>query len=233
MKTKKRFIFKTLPMFVVMYFFLGFSGFSCFPNEDVTWYCTLTEFEAGAASRNPPKDTASAKSGGKIFVELQTPTEEDKLEENCFARIATVLSDNAGKIFSIDMRTCEFKDPAVTAVPEGAFENCKGQLSHLDLPPQITCIGKRAFAGFTGLRHIYIGAQIKEVGDEAFKDWNGSIFIPATVTTMGKNVFEGWTSEQTIYVPFAENDKPDGWDTDWNKNSDGTPIMAKIEYRQP
>ena len=227
MKAEKRFLFTMVFLPAVMLSFLCFSGFICFPNEDITWYCTLEEFEAGAASRNPPKDTGSAKTGGQIFVELQTPTEEDKLEANCFERIAQVLSDNAGKIFSIDMRTCEFKDSTDTAVPEGAFENCKGQLFSLYLPPQITCIGKRAFAGFTGFGHVHIGAQIKEVGDEAYKDCTGGrIFIYYIPEKMGRNVFEGWTDKQRFEVNFERGILPNGWDKDWASGCN-----ADIKYK--
>ena len=235
MKTKKKFIFTMVFLPAVMLSSIGsgpFGPLTCGPGPTMdVWEATLEEFENGAASRNPPKDTGSANSGGIIVVELQTPTEDDKLDASCFGRIAKVLTDNANKKFDIDMRNCEFKNSADTVVPEGVFENCKGQLVGLDLPSQITCIGKRAFAGFTALGEVRIGAQIKEIGDEAYKDctmWRIVIYyIP---NTMGKNVFDGWTDKQRIYVPFERGSSPpSGWDPDWYAGCNAV-IKYKGEY---
>ena len=206
----------------VMFSFMGTSRFDCGPVIEPPWEeWTLGEFETRAAKAEP-------KLYDFIAVHLKTPSEADKLDAGCFASIAKVLNDNAGKKFSIDMGTCEFKDSTITSVPERAFENCNGQLLYLYLPPQITHIGKKAFAGFTKLGYIVEGYKIEAIGDEAYKGCTGIWYdyIPDTVTTMGKNVFEGWTSEQRIKINFEEGKLPDGWDEDWDKGCD-----AIIKYK--
>ena len=222
MKLKKKFIFTMVFLPAVMLSFMGsgpFGPLTCpGPTMDI-WEATLEEFEAGAASMKSTELT-----NGEHWVNLDV--REDEWPSDCFERIAAVLKQNPYKSSKIFMKDKKIAD-TLSALPEKAFENCKGQLFSLHLPLQITCIGKRAFAGFTGLGHVEIGAQIKEVGDEAYKDCTGGrIFIYYIPEKMGKNVFEGWTDKQRFEVNFERGILPTGWDEDWASG-----CKADIKYK--
>ena len=80
----------------------------------------------------------------------------------------------------------------VTAIADGAFENCKA-LAQITLPDGLTSIGANAFNGCESLMGIYLKRSVTSVGENAF----------------------GGCKELLIFCERAEDDLVD-WHESWN-----------------
>lgn len=83
---------------------------------------------------------------------------------------------------------------SVTAIREGAFENCWGLTGDLIIPNSVKTIGSSAFYncyGFTG--SLTIGNSVKKIESNAFRlcGFSGSLIIGNSVTTIKDGAFEG------------------------------------------
>ena len=75
----------------------------------------------------------------------------------------------------------------------------------ITIPSGATCIGRYAFAYFTGLTSVTIPSSVTSIGVAAFHSCTRltSITIPASVTSIGQNAFTNSTLTD-IYCGFAE-----------------------------
>lgn len=77
-----------------------------------------------------------------------------------------VVMDADGYIQAADIPE-KINGRGVTAIGEGAFENCV-QLESVTLPDGVRTVGERAFAGCESLRHLTIPAGLEFIGKDAF-----------------------------------------------------------------
>ena len=86
------------------------------------------------------------------------------------------------------------------------------------IPPEVTVIGERAFAGCDGLRSIVIPKGVTSIEFGAFDFCSSleSVVIPKSVKQVGSWAFSG-CSKLTIYCEHAS--KPDTWDNYWNSSN--------------
>lgn len=96
------------------------------------------------------------------------------------------------------------KGDRVTAIGEGAFED-NIVISGIVIPDSVAKIGKRAFAGCTGLASVTFGedSALTEISRNAFSECEklSVITIPEAVTTIGDYAFSNCASLRTITVP--------------------------------
>jgi hypothetical protein len=79
---------------------------------------------------------------------------------------------------------------SVTAIGEGAFDNCS-DLTSVNIPNTVTSIGNNAFYFCNGLTSVSIPHSVTTIGNSAFYLCHGltSVNIPNSVTTIGDNAF--------------------------------------------
>ena len=85
-------------------------------------------------------------------------------------------------------------------VADGILVNYTGNQEHIDLPLGIRAIGKRAFAGCTGVREVALGPEVDAIGDEAFVGCTSleRVLIVCTTLNIGCGAFASCTSLQTL-----------------------------------
>ncbi len=146
------------------------------------------------------------------------PASLKSLGEGAFSRMPNLTSVTINPAVAMD-------------IPVSAFEGCL-KLENVNLGPNVTGIGDRAFKGTVKLAQIQFtaGNNIKHIGEEAFvgsnlsnydfenstlltsvSDWafaqskQVSVVVPASVNHMGKGVFY-YASNLTSFVPVAHCD---------------------------
>ena len=77
-----------------------------------------------------------------------------------------VVKDADGYIQAADI-PAKVNGRSVTAIGDGAFENCV-QLESVTLPDGVRTVGERAFAGCEALRHLTLPASLEKIGKGAF-----------------------------------------------------------------
>ena len=87
----------------------------------------------------------------------------------------------------------------VTAIGEGAFEECSG-LTSVTIPQSVTHIKNGAFMNCTGLTSIAIPNSVTAIGEVAFSECSGltSVTIPESVTHIENGAFKNCTSLKTL-----------------------------------
>ena len=87
----------------------------------------------------------------------------------------------------------------VTAIGEGAFEECSG-LTSVTIPESVTHIKNGAFMNCTGLTGIAIPNSVTAIGEGAFSECSGltSVTIPESVTHIENSAFKNCTSLKTL-----------------------------------
>ena len=77
------------------------------------------------------------------------------------------------------------------------------------IPTSVTSIGKWAFRGCSGLKHLLIPTSVTSIGNWAFADCSGLIdcTIPSSVTSIGKDAFSSSFSDVLLNLRF-ESPKP-------------------------
>ena len=117
-----------------------------------------------------------------------------KANDMMLGNIKEVLQ-NVDKYVSLDL-----SGSPLTAIPQGAFENCK-TLAGITIPDSVTGIGGSAFYGCTSLTSIIIPKSVTSIGFNAFGDNLTSI----TVASGNPNyTIEGgilYSKTEIVYVP--------------------------------
>ena len=92
----------------------------------------------------------------------------------------------------------------VTAIGEGAFEDCK-MLTSVTIPDSVTSIGTNAFSGCLRLASVTLGnsSALTEIGDSAFYGCIrlAGITLPDGVETIGERAFYNCKAFETLTVP--------------------------------
>lgn len=72
------------------------------------------------------------------------------------------------------------------------------------IPNSVTCIGRNAFKGFTGLKSIKIPSSVSSIGYSAFEGCTGlvSLELPNSITNISSRAFAGCRSLRHIVLPI-------------------------------
>lgn len=102
-----------------------------------------------------------------------------------------------------DFQKVEFS-AEINEIPDGAFEDCIS-LIEIAIPAQIRRIGEDAFKGCSGLESITIEAGVEEIKDSAFEDCKllKTVYIPGTVKDVGYHVFHGCSQLESIEFAYG------------------------------
>ena len=93
----------------------------------------------------------------------------------------------------------------VTAVGDGAFKNCNGELNSVVVPNTVTTIGESAFSSCSYLRVVVLPNSVETIGDRAFADcWPlNSVRLPVGITVLPKELFINCSSLTSIEIPSS------------------------------
>lgn len=93
----------------------------------------------------------------------------------------------------------------VTAVGEGAFKNCNGELNSVVVSNTVTAIGESAFSSCSYLRVVVLPNSVKTIGNRAFADcWPlTSVRLPEGITILPKELFINCQYLTSIEIPSS------------------------------
>ncbi len=93
----------------------------------------------------------------------------------------------------------------VTAVGDGAFKNCNGELNSVVVPNTVTAIGESAFSSCSYLRVVVLPNSVETIGNRAFADcWPlNSVRLPEGITVLPKELFINCSSLTSIEIPSS------------------------------
>lgn len=93
----------------------------------------------------------------------------------------------------------------VKQISDAAFFDCY-EITSIELPSDITAIGRLAFYDCAGLKSFTIPASVTAIGEEAFNNCYNltSINIPSSVASLGTSAFYGCSKLTTVTVNSIE-----------------------------
>lgn len=93
----------------------------------------------------------------------------------------------------------------VKQISDAAFFDCY-EITSIELPSDITAIGRLAFYDCAGLKSFTIPASVTAIGEEAFNNCYNltSINIPSSVASLGSSAFYGCSKLTTVTVNSIE-----------------------------
>lgn len=93
----------------------------------------------------------------------------------------------------------------VTAVGDGAFKNCNGELNSVVVPNTVNVIGELAFSSCQYLRVVVLPNSVETIGNRAFADcWPlNSVRLPEGITVLPKELFINCSSLTSIEIPSS------------------------------
>ena len=160
----------------------------------------------------PSKLTAIGETAFKNtgLLSIQIPAGVTSIGANAFANTALTqvqIPEGAVNLGSSLFAGCgslkQVNIPAaVTALPDGFFENCVG-LEQISLPQGLVSVGANAFSGCAALTALEIPAGVTAIGDSAFKGCAAlnTLTIPEGVDVVGTSVFENCTALTDVQIP--------------------------------
>ncbi len=88
-------------------------------------------------------------------------------------------------------------------IQDETLKKYNGAATKVIIPNGVTCIGKYAFEGCTGLNSVIIPESVTSIGKYAFLVCTGliSVIIPESVTSIGEYAFYGCSSLTSVIIP--------------------------------
>ena len=123
-------------------------------------------------------------------------------DENNVAEVTRNPNKYVGEIVIPDTVSYEGVEFCVTAIKDGAFEECIA-LTSVTIPNSVTSIGYEAFKGCSDLASISIGDNVVLIDGYAFFGCSSltSVTIPNSVRAICYRAFEGCSSLTSITIP--------------------------------
>lgn len=172
-------------------------------------------------------------SAGKTSATIVIPTSVESIGssafENCYAQLSFAQPSNIRLLgryaFNKSSNLTEAVLPKVETVEEGVFSECSN-LTHVELPDNLTNLSASLFYGCSKLQHFQIPTSVQNIGRSAFSNCErltgltlpsqlqsiedyafyrcsqlSDIILPATVMSIGANAFDNCTSLTSIEIP--------------------------------
>lgn len=163
-------------------------------KTEIGWECTVSEFEAQAATAEPDEGETV------IHVRFITPV-GDEFTASHYRRIARVLRQNESKPFYINMIECEVKE---LSIPAFAFAECIN-LTDVTLPRKVNRIETGAFKNCIALANSAEGVNLTvEAGAYEGCTWMGTAEIYGDAASVESGAFAGCHWLENFYPKESE-----------------------------
>ena len=191
--------------------FTGCNNISEVNIPSVEEWCQLT---FPSAESNPIHSGASLKIGGNEVVDIQLPSNIQKIGNYAFYNCKSLKSISFGSEIH-EIGDCAFYNcgslESVTfgeelmRIGSSAFNRC-ANLAKLDLPSKLETISSSAFSGCSKIQMVDLPLSLQSLGNSAFEYCESLEKVVAhwdEPFSVGSNVFNGVSPDCYLYVPIG------------------------------